>query len=175
MGRGRWFESSPRKGWLRGESAAEHRSRQCFLRKHESDSPPHPVFCLRVGLGGIVQDQDLSAASRLPQGERDPGAPVYLRVGAWDPARPRSRNHALGRPEPGLSVYALDGEGMPVVPEEGEWAEEDLHERLRSAEPKFLVQGRVVGRGHDGEPLLGRVFVVGAWEPPEPASGRAPR
>jgi hypothetical protein len=91
--------------------------------------------------------------------------PVYLRIGDWDRTTdtPRSRNYALGETEAGLSVYDLDADGQPIVPAEGEWAEHDLRDRLRSNDPKYLVRGRLVGQGHDGEPLLSHVQVVGPW------------
>lgn len=97
----------------------------------------------------------------LPSAERDPEAPVFLRVGPWNPSDPRSRNYAAGDIEIGLSVYDLDEHGAPVVPPDGEWAEDDL----RGEAPKFLVQGDVLGRGHDGEPLLGNPRVVGPYTP----------
>ena len=97
----------------------------------------------------------------------DAGPPVYLRIGAWDPAKPVSYNHALGETERGLSAYDLDADGRPVVPDESEWAAADLRARLASGAPRLLVTGRLVGEGHDGEPLLADVVVVGEWTPPE--------
>jgi hypothetical protein len=91
--------------------------------------------------------------------------PLYLRVGDWDPKNPRSGNYAKGRPEAGLSVYDLDEKGNPVVPPEGEWAEEDMHDRLRGDEPKYIVSGQHVGIGNDGEPLLHKIKVHGHWRP----------
>lgn len=98
----------------------------------------------------------------LPSGPLDPARPVYLRVGLWNPARPYSKNYARGEQEAGLSVYDLK-DGVPVVPTESEWAEVDMRERLASNQPTFLVQGQIVGEGHDVEPLLGKVIVVGLW------------
>lgn len=92
--------------------------------------------------------------------------PVYLRIGDWDPAFPVSRNYATGDHEIGLSVYELDAEGMPVEPQEAEWAGADMRERLAGDQPKHLVTGSLVGWGHDGEPLLADVGIVGAWTPP---------
>lgn len=100
----------------------------------------------------------------MPTATRDASRPVYLRVGTWNPASPYSGNYARGEREAGLSVYDLK-DGVPVVPEESEWAEVDMLDRLRSDQPKFLVQGLLVGEGHDGEPLLGNVVVVGLWQP----------
>lgn len=91
------------------------------------------------------------------------GAVVYLRIGDWNPRDPRSYNHALGEREAGLSAYDLDVELRPVVPEEGEWADTDMRERLASELPKHLVTGPLVGEGHDGEPLLDQVEIVGCW------------
>ncbi|MGY3582252.1 hypothetical protein ACVIGB_000823 [Bradyrhizobium sp. USDA 4341] len=115
-----------------------------------------------------LSDEETIAIARianLPISERDLSAPVYLRVGKWNPADPRSRNYAAGDIEIGLSVYELDATINPVMPPEGEWAETDLNERMRGDEPKFLVQGDVLGWGHDGEPLLGNPRVVGAYSP----------
>lgn len=88
---------------------------------------------------------------------------LYLRIGDWDHEDPRSYNHALGERESGLSAYDLDAELRPIVPQEGEWAEKDMCARLRSDAPKHLVTGRLVGEGHDGEPLLDRIEAVGSW------------
>jgi hypothetical protein len=94
-----------------------------------------------------------------------PRYPVYLRIGDWNLKDPISYNYAMGTRERGLSVYALDASGNPIVPDRSEWADVDLNDRLRSNDPKFLVQGRRVGTGHDGEPLLVNVRVVGEWKP----------
>lgn len=99
----------------------------------------------------------------MPTAKQDPQRPVYLRIGAWNPRDPRSHNYARGDIEAGLSVYDLDAAGQPVVPEEGEWAEVDMRDRLASTEPKFLVQGDYCGEGHDGEPLLAHPVVVGHY------------
>jgi len=99
----------------------------------------------------------------LPTAERDPEKPSYLRIGAWNPKNPRSSNYATGDVEAGLSVYELDKNGKPVAPEESDWAADDLADRLKGSEPKFLVQGMLVGQGHDGEPLLGDPVVVGGF------------
>lgn len=93
----------------------------------------------------------------------------YLRVGAWRDSE-QSWNFATGGFEQGVSVYALDPEGMPVVPPDGEWAESDLHDRLASDEPKYLVTGNVVGCGGDGEPLLRNLRIIGTWHGPNTES-----
>jgi len=99
----------------------------------------------------------------MPQRAHDPSAPVSLRVGDWDPARPYSPDHSCGKTEAGLSVYDLDPAGSPVEPAEGEWAHDDLRDRLLGGEPKHVVQGLLRGEGHDGEPLLSDPAVVGEW------------
>lgn len=104
-----------------------------------------------------------SSGHGMPTAKRDPARPVYLRIGTWNPNYPISHNYATGDIESGLSAYDLKDDGQPVVPEESEWAETDMLERLRSTDPKFLVQGDYVGEGHDGEPLLGNPVVVGLW------------
>ena len=90
---------------------------------------------------------------------------VYLRIGDWNPDRPYSKNWARGTLEKGLSVYDLGDDGLPVAPTGSEWAEQDMRERLHSDEPKYLVTGRRVGTGHDGEPLLRDPKVIGEWKP----------
>lgn len=110
----------------------------------------------------IDEDEGEFDAHGMPVGQRDPQRPLYLRVGTWDPSNPYSKNYALGQVESGLSAYALKG-NKPVVPAVGEWAAEDMHDRLASDEPKFLIQGLIVGQGHDGEPLIGNPVVVGLW------------
>lgn len=100
-------------------------------------------------------------AAGLPTGERDPKQKTYLRIGNWDPKNPLSKNYAMGKIEAGLSVYELDAKGNPIVPSDGEWAAEDLADRMRGTSQKFLVQGDRVGVGHDGEILLSDPKVVG--------------
>ncbi len=107
---------------------------------------------------------DLAKEHGVPFGERDLARPVYLRVSAWNPKHEQSGNYAKGESEAGLSTYDLDKKGEPIAPEESEWAEDDLRDRLKSDEPKFLVQGDLVGQGGDGEPLLQNVKVVGVYE-----------
>jgi hypothetical protein len=99
---------------------------------------------------------------------RDPARPVYLRLGDWH-ASETSRNYALGETEPGVSVYDLDSAGQPIVPEESEWAAVDFAERVASNDPAYLVQGDLVGEGHDGEPLLRCLTIVGHWSKPSPS------
>jgi hypothetical protein len=119
----------------------------------------HILSQVQTLTGGTVVEAE------MPTGQRDPAAPVYLRVGTWNPDRPISKNYATGSQEAGLSVYELDRTGKPITPSEGEWAEDDMQDRLASSDPKFLVQGMVVGRGGDGEPVLDDVRVVGMWHP----------
>lgn len=110
-------------------------------------------------------------AAGMPDASADPTRPLYLRVGTWNPDSPASFNYAAGTREDGVSVYALDADGDVVLPLDGEWAEDDLRDRLRgTGHAFFLVQGdRLPRNGHDGEPLLSDPKVVGLWEPP-PAS-----
>jgi hypothetical protein len=93
------------------------------------------------------------------------GQQFYLRAGA-PPASGRSRSNATGKEERGVSVYESDDHGFPKTPDEGEWASEDKHARLRdTGTPWFVVQGKKVGTGEDGEPLLHSPVVVGRWNP----------
>jgi hypothetical protein len=109
------------------------------------------------------EDGKRSAGGKTPSGmptaKYDPQQPVYLRVGDWHESE-TSRNYAAGKTEIGVSVYDIR-DGKPLTPEDGEWAEVDMRERLDSSDPKYLVQGEEQGTGHDGEPLLKRVRVVG--------------
>lgn len=89
---------------------------------------------------------------------------TYLRIGDWHPSE-TSRNYALGKTEKGVSVYELDPTGQPLAPPKGEWADTDLRQRITGKEPKYLVQGTHVGVGHDGEPLLKNIKIVGEWKP----------
>ena len=87
----------------------------------------------------------------------------YLRIGEWHPSE-TSRNYSLGQTEPGVSVYDLHPQtGKPVVPPEGEWAADDLRDRMRGNEPKYIVEGEHVGVGNDGEPLLKKLKIIGNW------------
>jgi 8-oxo-dGTP pyrophosphatase MutT (NUDIX family) len=132
-------------------------------------SPPAPRGLLATDAGPEDEPRDERGrwtaegddVHGMPKASPDPSQPVYLRVGTWNPATERSGNYAAGKMEKGVSVYALGPHGDPVVPPEGEWAADDLRDRMRGDEPKFLVQGKLVGRGNDGEPLLRKVRVVG--------------
>ncbi len=119
-----------------------------------------------------TRDETMAEARRLglPTADVDAAQPVFLRVGGWNPADPRSRNYAVGDIEMGLSVYELDADGQPVTPPDGEWSEDDLRDRLRSDAPKFLVQGTVIAWGGEGEPLLEKARVVGGFAPRRSAS-----
>ena len=87
----------------------------------------------------------------------------YLRIGD-PPASERSFNNATGETELGVSVYELHHKtGEPIIPEEGEWAHEDFHARMKGDEPKHIVEGDEVGWGHDGETLLRNVRIMGLF------------
>lgn len=134
------------------------------------------AYCFQNGLcydienpDGVKNVFDLAFLQRWVAGHRaitESVEPLYLRIGDWDRSTPtpRSSNFATGDIEAGLSVYDLK-DGQPVVPEEGEWAEQDMRERLASDDPKYIVRGRLVGQGHDGEPLLSHVQIVRNWSP----------
>jgi hypothetical protein len=91
-----------------------------------------------------------------------------LRVGDYSGPNHRSQNFAQGRTEKGLSVYELDAKGQPVTPPghpdyDSAWIEQDMRDRLAGDDPKWLVEGEVVGIGGDGEPLLRKVRTIGEW------------
>lgn len=94
------------------------------------------------------------------------GQQFYLRAGALPPTG-RSRNYATGETERGVSVYETDDHGWPKTPTEGEWSHDDLHYRLNHSDetPWHVIQGRVAGRGGEGEPVLRDAKVVGHWNP----------
>jgi hypothetical protein len=99
----------------------------------------------------------------LPRRVHDPSNQIYLRIGDWNPDHPYSNDFACGEVESGLSVYDLDENANPILPPEGEWAQDDLRDRLRNDDPKYVVQGLLRGEGHDGEPLLCDLAIVGEW------------
>lgn len=149
-----WLQELARKAGYGGIRLIGHGSYKNTLVFDPHDVHPRKPATLGEGAGEF---------SGMPTAKRDPGQPVYLRIGGWNPDHPVSHNHARGDIETGLSCYDLDANGQPVIPEEGEWAEQDFHDRMRSGEPKYLVQGLLVGEGHDGEPLLGKPVIVGMW------------
>lgn len=86
----------------------------------------------------------------------------YVRRGGTPlPPNGRSRNAASGKLEPGVSVYLAQWN-----PTSGELLPHDFQGRStgraaeRSGLDVYLVQGKMVGRGSDGEPLLGEVRVA---------------
>jgi GNAT superfamily N-acetyltransferase len=98
----------------------------------------------------------------------------YLRFGDW-PKDERSRNHAEGWHEEGVSTYDLH-HGRPVVPgdeigygEHGNDTHDELQGRIRGfrrgGHPAYVIKGEMVGVGHDGEPLLRGIHSVRPWEP----------
>jgi len=87
----------------------------------------------------------------------------YLRIGDWHPSE-MSRNYSKGDIEAGVSVYDMHPTtGRPIAPPEGEWAETDMLDRLRSAAPKYIVEGEQVGTGHEGEALLQKLRIIKNW------------
>lgn len=99
----------------------------------------------------------------------------FLRFGDW-PTDERSRNHAEGWKEAGVSVYEIHPHNnMPMDPDPyGESDNGDTGAGMRArvtrwrrgAEPAHVVSGEQVGIGHDGEPLLNRLKHHGPWTGP---------
>lgn len=111
--------------------------------------------------------------------DSDPRRDLFLRFGEI-PVGERSRNFTMGEPgsqwERGVSVYDLEPRAVdrfepapfdyprhlqPVMPENG--SRFDFLERLEGSEPRYIVQGRRVGRGADWEPVLRDVEKLGTW------------
>lgn len=88
----------------------------------------------------------------------------YLRSGDL-PRGGRSRNYATGELEHGVSVYDMTDHNAPKTPPEGEWADDDLRDRLKSDEPWHVVTGKEAGVGGDGEPVIRDPKIVGRWHP----------
>jgi hypothetical protein len=102
------------------------------------------------------------AAAPPPAAER-----LYIRWGAIPP-RERSRNHATGRLERGVSVYAArwDPERRRVIVIDDALPGTGLMLMFLGF-PVYLIVGHEVGRGSDGEPLLRQVRVIATLTPEE--------
>lgn len=99
----------------------------------------------------------------------------FLRFGQW-PADERSRNHATGGKEFGVSAYELHPHtNMPMDPDPdwhsdgAEWALDGMKNRTRDfhrgIHHGYEVRGNDGnGFGHDGEPLLTKVKHVRDWD-----------
>jgi hypothetical protein len=97
----------------------------------------------------------------------NPRRDAYVRFGEW-PANERSARHIEPGFEQGVSVYPLHvgrNGAQPEVPLGGPVL--DLWDRLASDEPRFLVEGRRVGRGLDNEPVLRDVEALGPYHKSE--------
>lgn len=105
--------------------------------------------------------------------------PYYIRFGKV-PSNEISYSNIDGMPEAGVSAYRMDTKGMPIEPDP-EWFMEggsgqDGYEAIsgrildcrRGQVDAFVVKGRIVGIGTDGEDLLKGVEVVGEWDPRDP-------
>lgn len=101
-----------------------------------------------------VWEQKLVQARRMP-------AQVFIRFGKFSRAQP-SINFSNGKDERGLSVYParlVDGVAELVDDDQLELTAADCATVL-SGRCVFVVTGKVVGRGSDGEPLLRQVKLV---------------
>jgi hypothetical protein len=90
------------------------------------------------------------------------GRQYYVRFGEL-PKSGYSTNFARGTFEGGASVYdAVGRKGRLVlqVPPEGEWADQDLRDRIKQEQEAYVVEGEYAGEGGDGEPLLRKARVV---------------
>lgn len=84
----------------------------------------------------------------------DDGRTHYLRLGALPEGN--SYNHIMEEPEEGVSVFALDEDGNPIVDNLQLIA--DL--TIRYYKTATIVTGDRVGTGFDGEPLIKNVKTI---------------
>lgn len=109
-----------------------------------------------------VSAQKRVDAARMPVTRDDQDA--YIRFGGI-PDGERSRNHADGHAEAGVSVYTArivgvpPGSELPGVYTPAEARAPELASLVASRDA-YLVTGREVGTGSDGEPVLRDVEVV---------------
>ena len=88
--------------------------------------------------------------------EYRPGEETYLRFGKW-PENERSQNFITGDRERGVSVFGMEPSGLPESPNLIDTFPYRMSDHLSSThadDPLYLVQGRPVGEGYDGEPLI---------------------
>lgn len=101
-----------------------------------------------------IWEERLVQVSRLPE-------QVFIRFGKFSRLLP-SINFSNGKDERGLSVYParlVDGVAELVDDDQLELTPADCASVL-SGRCVFVVTGKVVGRGSDGEPLLKQVKLV---------------
>jgi len=112
---------------------------------------------------------DATIGEIIARAERaDLPSALYLRWGNL-PRGGRSKNHATGELEAGVSVY---GARYNPVTDLIEYAEDGTgcHAALTyllSGAPCYLVTGTEVGRGSDGEPVLRDVRILATLKPCE--------
>lgn len=95
----------------------------------------------------------------------DPGQQVYIR---WNelPRGGKSRNYATGKLEKGVSVYAAQYNPLLDVYEYADTALAGAAITYLIAGAKaYLVTGKEIGIGTDGEPLLQEVKIIAELEP----------
>lgn len=130
----------------------------------DDSSTVHAAEPQHYGEGGKVASNLAKYLKRELLPESSSRLPAYLRFGDW-PASERSGNYIDGGYERGVSVYPLHvgpGGVQPEVPASGPVM--DLWDRLDDkSTPRYLVEGRAVGRGADGEPLLRDVRKLGPY------------
>lgn len=94
------------------------------------------------------------------------GKDIWLFFGESLPTGGRSHNHYTGGRERGVSVYSVseyleeaeDGEDWVGAPR-NQPAAEYLNALMKSR-PAWLVSGRQVGTGHDGEPVIRSARII---------------
>lgn len=112
---------------------------------------------VRDGWAGSCVDRVLWHVSSPVDADGEAG--LFIRYGAA-PRDGRSFNHASGREEAGLSVYAAEEvDGGYAIDGAGIATPTAVFLSVQGILP-YLVEGVRVGRGSDGEPLIGAYRVV---------------
>lgn len=117
-------------------------------------SPTPEMLASWDRLAGVI-------AARI-RGKRPISDQLYIRFGRL-PKGGRSRNHATGQMEAGVSVYG--GDYDPIADayrysEDGTCGGAIIAYTLRGVRP-YLVTGDLVGRGSDGEPVIANARILG--------------
>jgi len=144
------------RGWPRWHSLDQAR--------HDLEASGYTVSDAPINLSGsygvthVATARALADTQERQRTEWSGAEPCYLRLGGL-PAGGRSRNHADGTLECGVSVFRgllrADGEVRPAL---SDHTLIDWH--MLSERPLYIVEGREAGIGADGEPVLCNARIV---------------